>query len=223
MELSRVKRYRRRHRHIAALFSRNPALILGLGLPFFIATTVSLRAAAVLSIELLVVHMGTMLVALATRRVRMSWVRPMINTAVSTLLMVAVRLWLISLFRGIVDVLGMYIYLMAVNGMTVVHSNTLDRRAKPGPVLARAFLNVLGFSAVLFLVSLFREYFGAGTLWGNAVPVPLRMSGILLPFFGFLLAGFLIAGARFLNKRLLALALREQARKDARFSVVRGH
>ena len=221
MKLSKVRRYRKRHRLIAALFARNPVLVVGLNLPFLIATSVGLRAAAALSLELLLVHLGTMVAALIAARFCPRSVRPVVCVVVSTLLMVAARLWLISLFRGIVDSLGMYIYLMAVNGMTLAQTAEVTADSHPAPVLGRAFLNVLAFSVVMFLFSLFRELAGNGTLWGIAVSVPLRLSGVTVPFFGFILAGFFLAGANVLNKQLLALALRERALREARFSVVR--
>lgn len=220
MELSKVRRYRKKYKLIAALFSQSPVLMIGLNLPFLIATSVSLRAAAALSLELLVVHMGTMVVALLARRYCSPAVRPMVNVATSTLLMMVTRLWLTVFFSGIVDSLGIYIYLMAVNGMTLTQSNTLAENPSPLPVLRGALLHVLGFSVVMFLVSLFREYLGGGTLWGTPLPTPFRLPGVLVPFFGFIIIGFLLAGAKLLNKKLLALALRERALREARFSIV---
>lgn len=220
MELSKVRRYRKRHKLIAALFSQSPVLMIGLNLPFLIATSVSLRAAAALSLELLVVHMGTMVVALLAARHCPRGVRPIVNVAASTLLMVVARLWLIAFFRGVVDSLGIYIYLMAVNGMTLTQSNSLAQDAPPLPVLRGAFLNVVGFSVLMFFLSFFREYLGSGTLWGNPVAVFLRLPGVLVPFFGFIMVGFLLAGTKVLNKKLLGLALRERALREARFSVI---
>ncbi len=220
MELSKVRRYRKRHKLIAALFSQSPVLIIGLNLPFLIATSVSLRSAAALSLELLVVHMGTMAVALLAARYCPRVVRPVINVATSTLLMMVARLWLTVFFRGVVDALGIYIYLMAVNGMTLTQTNALTKDSHPLPVLRGAFLNVAGFSVLMFVISFFREYLGSGTLWGNPVAVFLRLPGVLVPFFGFIVVGFLLAGAKVLNKKLLGLALRERALREARFSII---
>ncbi|MGI6403492.1 MAG: Rnf-Nqr domain containing protein [Oscillospiraceae bacterium] len=220
MELSKVRRYRKKHKLISALFSHSPAVMIGLCLPFLIATSVSLRAAATLSLELLVVHMGTMVVALLACRHCPRRFRPLVTMAASTLLMVAARLWLIAFFPGIVDSLGIYIYLMAVNGLTLTQSHGLSRRSRPLPVLRGALFHVFMFSAMMFFVSFFREYLGRGTLWGIPVPSPVRLPGVLVPFFGFILAGFLLAGMKQLHKKLLGLALRERALREARFTVV---
>jgi len=193
---------------------------MGLDLPFLIATSISLRAAAAISLELMLIHMGTVFAALFTCRFFSGLAKPLVNVAVSTIIMVFARLLIIDMFRGVTDALGIYIYLMAVNGMTIYQANRITREDKPFPVLASAFMNVLGFTLAMFVVSLFREYFGAGTLWGTPVPVPIRLDGIRVPFFGFVMIGFVLAGVKWLNKALLAFSMHEKARRDARFLVV---
>jgi Na+-transporting NADH:ubiquinone oxidoreductase subunit NqrD len=125
-----------------------------------------------------------------------------------------------ALYPAIVDSLGIYIYLMAVNGLTLTQTRALEDKAKPLPVLRKAISNVLGFSAIMFLLSLFREYWGSGTLWGVPVPAPVQLPGVLVPFFGFILVGFLLAATNLINKKLLGLAIRESALREARFTVV---
>jgi len=192
---------------------------MGLDLPFLIATSISLRAAAAISLELLLIHMGTVLAAFFTCRFFSGWTRPLVNVAISTLIMAYARLMLINIFGGVItDTLGMYIYLMAVNGMTIYQASTVTEKDKPLPVLASAFMNVVGFSLAMFVVSLLREYFGNGTVWGIPLPAPVILPGIRVPFFGFIIVGFVLAGAKLLSKALLAFTINERARSDAKFS-----
>ena len=193
---------------------------LGLDLPFLIVTSISLQAAAAISIELFFIHMGTVLCALALCRFLPKWTRPIAYVTVATLIMLIVSVFLNRHFPVITDTLGMYIYLMAVNGMTFSMAMSVEKEDKLYPVLCRALKGAVGFVLAMFLISLVREYFGSGSLWGNPVPHLLRMDGLLVPFFGFLLVGFLLAGARFLNKKLLAFVLVEHARSEAVFRVV---
>lgn len=205
---------------------KNPVLVLGLDLPFVIAASIGLRYAAALSLEMLIVHIGTMLAAAFIRRWLSGWQRYMANMAASTLLMVFARFLLFSvspmreIFLGVSDTLGIYIYLLAVNGMTLMQAGSMRGNVKPGPVLVSAVMNALGFAITVMGVSLLREYFGAGTLWDVPVPSPIRLSGLLAPFSGFIVMGFLLAGARFFNKKITGFRLRERARKEARFKVV---
>lgn len=221
MQLSKVKRFRKkqRQRPLAALLEKNPVLVLGLDLPFIIVTSVSLKAAAAMSLELFIIHMGTVVAALATCRFLKDWMRPLANVAVSTLIMAFSRILVVALFRGATDSLGMYLYLMAVNGMTIVQCAAITGESKIYPVISSAFMNTLGFAAAMFAAALFREYFGFGTFWGIPVVGPFRLSGMAAPFFGFILAGFLLAGTRFLNKRLLAHAIKEREHREKRFPV----
>lgn len=218
MKFSRIKKYRKKHSLLSALLIRNPVLVMGLDLPFVIAGAVSLKNAAAMSIQMLMIHMVTMLAGMLTCRALPYWLRVLVNTCVSTGMMMAARALVVPLFPGVTNSLGMYLYLMAVNGMTVLLSSSIDKRAKLWPVITGALGNVAGFSLVAFLIALLREYMGSGTIWGVAVPVPLKLDGLLIPFFGFILTGFLLAGARFLNKRLLAFVMLEAARKDTRYT-----
>ena len=221
MKYSRIRRYRKRSRFLDPLLFKSPILVLGLDLPFMIVASVSLRNAAAMSIELFLIHTVTMLFAMHSCRAYPPWLRAMLNAGVSTLVMVAARMLLINLFPGILNSLGMYIYLMALNGMTQLQANFLDKRAKLLPVLGSSVMNALGFAVSAFAVSLVRELFGNGTLWGVAVPISLKLSGLLLPFFGFILVGFLLAIVKYLRKRWQGLLLIEAVRRDAHYTPIK--
>lgn len=220
MRFSTVKKYRRKHKLLGALFMRNPVLVMGLDLPFVIAAATSLKNAVAMAIQMFIIHMLTVLFGMAIRRRLPLWLRALACAGVSTLATVAVRALLIALFQGISNTLGMYLFLMAVNTMTVMGAAHVGRREMPRAVLSTALSNALGFSLVALVVALLREYFGSGTLWGIAVPVPIRLSGLLIPFSGFIIMGFLLALTRFINKILLAGALRETARKESRYTKI---
>ena len=217
MKFSKIKKYRKRHRLLGALLMRNPVLVMGLDLPFVIAAAVSLRGAVAMSIQMFLIHMITMTVGIATCRKLPMWLRVIVNVMVSTLVMIGGRVLIVGLFHGVSSTLGMYLYLMAVNSMTVFQSITISKRAKLWPVISGAFLNALGFSLVVIVVGLLREIFGNGTLWGVPVGIPVKMSGLLIPFSGFIIVGFLLAFTRFVNKKLLAYSVAETARREARY------
>ena len=173
-----------------------------------------------MSLGLLFVHMGTMAAALITSRLLDNWARPMVHVAVSTIIMAFSRILIIDLFRGVDVVLGMFIYLLAVNGMTIVQSIAVTKKSQIYPVLSGAFMSVLGFSFVMFFVAAIREYFGSGTLWGIPMPSPGRLPGMTLPFFGFIMMGFLLAGTKLINKKMFALAVIKRQRREERFIAV---
>ena len=212
-----ARRYRKKHKLLGSKALSNPVRALGLDLPFLIVTSISLQAAAAMSIELFIIHMGTVMAALALCRILPKWTRPLVYLTVSTVIMLLVSTMLARVFPVVTDKLGMYIYLMAVNGMTFTTAMAVEKQDKIYPVLSRAFKGAIGFTIAMFITSLLREYMGNGSLWGVAVPHLIRMDGLLVPFFGFILVGFLLAGVRIVNKRLLAFSINESSRADAVF------
>lgn len=220
MKLSAIRRYRKKHKIYNALLTRNPVLVLGLDLPFVIACATSLKNAVAMSIEMFMIHVVVMMVAMAVCRRLPLWQRAIVNVCVATVMMMAAQVVILALFKGISNSLGMYLYLMPVNGMTMLLANNISRRAKAWPVLTDALLDALGFSLVAVVAAVLRELLGNGTLWGVPVNVPIKMSGLLIPFAGFLVMGFLLAFTRFVNKRMLALMMRDAARKSAHYTKI---
>lgn len=220
MNLSLSKKYRRQQGAFRTLLFKNPVLVLGLDLPFVIACATSLKNAVALSMEMFIIHIATMVAAMITVRFFPRWSRMLVNVGVSTIVMTLARHLITGIFPDLTNRVGMYVYLMAVNGMTIYEAAQLTKQGKPLPVLGRAFMNALAFSLTMLLVSLLREYFGNGTLWGVIFPVPVKLSGLLLPFGGFIIMGLLLAFANFFNKKLLAFSISESIRRDAHYTEI---
>lgn len=214
------KKYRKQTRALNALLLKNPVLVLGLDLPFLIVCATTLRNAVALTIEMFLIHMVTMVVSMVTVRYLPNWSRMLVNVCAAFVMMTVARSLITGLFPDISNYVGMYIYLMAVNGITIYQSATITRKDKPWPVLARAFLNALAFALTMLLVSLFRECFALGTLWGIPLNLPMRFSGLAMPFGGFVLMGMLLALFKWINKKLLAYFISESARRDARYTEI---
>ena len=212
---SEVKKYRKKHKLLGSRVWKNPVSTLGLDLPFLVVTSISLQAAATISIEMAMIHFGTVVCALALCRVLPRWSRALVYPAVSTLIMLWAGRMLSGLFPMVAEMMGMYIYLMAVNSMTFAAAMSIEPRDKIYPVAVRALKCVAGFVVCMFAVSLVREYLGSGAVWGRTVPHLLSAGGVHVPFFGFILLGFLLAGGRSLGKAVQVAALNEQLRRDA--------
>jgi len=214
MRLSTARKYRRSHRFWRDLHTDNPALVMGVELPFLIVGANTLMNAAALSIMMFFVHMVTMLIArLFTIRLPLAQ-RAVINVAVSTVMMLIAREICIALFPNIMMHLGIYLYLMAVNGLTLIQANTRRGPTKLPRVLARSIVDIVAFAGLMFAIALVREYFGNGTVWGTPVPIPFRQTAILYPFFGFILTGFLLAFLRRVNKIMVAMKIAEAERTE---------
>ena len=220
LEPAKIRQYRRKHKLLGSRVAKNPIQTLGLDLPFLIVTTIGLRAAAAISLAFFFIHLGTMIAAMIFCRLLPRWGRPIVYVGISTSIMLLVGGLLARLFPGQTVELGMYIYLLAVNAMTLGTAVKVEKGDKIYPVMVKVFRGAAGFTAAMFVISLFREYMATGSLWGVTIPHILRMEGLLVPFFGFILVGFLLAGTRFLGKRLMAVAISEDARREAEFKII---
>lgn len=219
MNVAITRKYRKQQGFLSALLARNPVLVLGLDLPFVIVCAVNLRAAVALSIEMFIIHLTAVVVAMLAARFLPRWSRILVDVGAAFIMMTIARYLLtnISVFSDISNYAGMYIYLMAVNGITIYQCSRITRRDKPWPVLASAFMNAVAFALTMLVVAAFREYLSAGTLWGIPLPSKIRLSGLAIPFGGFIIMGFLLALVKLVNKQLLALSIREAIRRDARY------
>ena len=214
MRLSSARKYRRSHRFWRDIQTNNPALVLGVELPFLIVGANMLRNAAALSIMMFIVHLVTMVFArMFTIRLPLAQ-RAVVNVAISTVMMLIAREICILIFPNIMIHLGIYMYLMAVNGLTLIQANARRGPTKLSQVLARAIVDIIAFAGLMFVIALVREYFGNGTVWGIPVPIPFRQTAILYPFFGFILTGFLLAFLRKINKLILAMKINETERVE---------
>lgn len=202
-----------------SIFIRNPGLILGFDLPFLIATSTSLKNAAAMSIEMMGIHLVTMAVSVIFARKLPLWLRSVITTVVAAGMMMLTRELLFYMFKDITNSLGMYIYLLAVNGLTLFQSLSLTSRSKLVPVMKKEAFHVLAFILTIFTLSFLREYFGYGTLWGIEVAVKYRLDGLAIPFMGFIMMGFLLAFIRFFNHKLLGMLIEESYRRESMYII----
>jgi electron transport complex protein RnfE len=118
----------------------------------------------------------------------------------------------IYIFPAAMNFVGIYLYLMAVNGLTLIQATSREGPRGFVPVAARTIVEIAAFAGLMLIISFVREYFGNGTLWGVPMPIPFRQPGILYPFFGFIFTGFLLAFLRRVNKLMLAVRIGEAQR-----------
>lgn len=215
MNLSQIRRYRRRNRTLPRMVANNPLLIMGLDFPFVVVGATGLKNAVAFSVEMLFIHLFTMIVAYLIAPKLKIWQRVFATTIVSTVVMVFSRELVLMLIPDIENYAGMYLYLMALNGVTLFQANFLSKEAKLPKVMVSAMLNIVVFALTMTVVSVIREYLGTGTLWGIPVPSFARMEGVRAPFFGFILMGMLIALGRFINRKLTGFAIIDNMRRES--------
>ncbi len=197
----------------------NPVLALGLGVPFAVISTTSMKNAAVLSAAMVCTAVPVFLIASLFAKYIPQWLRMVVYSLVGAVALIPLRLFLSSLFPAVFDSLGVYFALMALNPAVLIPA--LSHRIteeKPGLALLNALCYSAGFALVLFGVSLIREPLGSGALWGRPLDMPFQLSPIQYSFGGFIILGYFAAVYQFLERCFIQLA--KKRAKNSKSSVL---
>lgn len=86
---------------------------------------------------------------------------------------------------------SIYLPLMAINSVAAVHCEQFSVKNSVRDSFADALAVSIGYSAVFVITGAIREYLGSGTLAGRALPLPFKLSGMLMPFGGLIVLAYL--------------------------------
>lgn len=195
----------------------NPVLALGLGVPFAVIATTSMKNAAVLSAAMVCTAVPVFLVASLLARYIPQWLRAVVYALVGAIVLIPLRGVLVSFSPAVFDSLGVYFSLMALNPAVMIPA--LSHRitgGKPRFALLNALCYSLGFALVLFGIALIREPIGSGSLWGRPLDIPFQLSPIQYSFGGFILLGYFAAAYQLLEHLFVSLA-KKKARNAKKF------
>lgn len=84
-----------------------------------------------------------------------------------------------------------YLPLLAANSVTAVHCEQFAVRHKVKEAVWDALAVSLGFGAVIILLGIIREFFGSMSFAGIPLPFDISLPGMLMPFGGFIVLGFM--------------------------------
>lgn len=175
--------------------------------PFLVVAATNLKNGVALSLAMAVVLVPTVILSLLLRQKLHTpyWLGTPVWT-MSAMLLASLSYYVIRFISvEITDSLGIYLYLLA--SAAVVSAVFTGKRITTLPAAgAWAVRYTGGFSLAALVISAIREVLAYGTIWGFALPQPLRLSGAQLPFFGFIMFGVFSAGYQWLRR--LAAELR---------------
>lgn len=209
MKLEKIRKHRKFSRWIEGVLSANPVLVGGLALPFAVMVTNNLKNSVSVSIILACSLIPTVLLASLIGKYLPKWIAPMVYALVSMLLVIAAVPLILPISPEIVDSLGIYIPIIAVN---TILSSLCARHARsshsPALALADALSYSVGFALAMVLIACIREPLSNNTLWGVPFALPFKASGFQIGFSGFILAAFLAALFRFVKRMYRMLLYR---------------
>ena len=137
---------------------RNPVLNIGLGVPFAVICSTSMKNAACISIAMLFTCIPVFLLASLAAKYIPQWLRMPVYALVSAAALIPAHAVAVKINPALFDSLGIYFALMAMNPAVLIPA--LSHRIsdeKPWFALLHALCYTLGFALVMFGIALIRD------------------------------------------------------------------
>ena len=174
----------------------NPVLVQAVGLCPVVAMATSVKSAALIAaISAVIITLSEFLASIFLKSVP-RWVRIGIYIILGGAIVIPFMVLIERMNASLFGSFGIYLPIMAVNSLNVLRCERFAVKISPLAALADGITASLGYAAVLIVVGFFREILGTGSLFGIQIFKTFSMSGLLLPFGGFLMLGFAGASLR---------------------------
>lgn len=193
MNIEKLRIHKARNRWMEGVLSQNPVFVRGLALPFAIMITSNLKNAAAVSVLMACSLIPAVLLAALVGQKLPKWIILMVCALLSMGIIMAALPLVMPISPEITDSLGIYIPILSLNSILSYLCLRHRRNVKLILALVDAAAYSLGFALALGLIAALRELWGANTIWGIAVNLPLKMSGLQLAFSGFIVTALLCA------------------------------
>lgn len=181
---------------------KNPLLFEAIGLCPVVAIATSLKSALFLAlltaIEMIVCEV---LASLLLKNVRRYW-----RVALYVLFGVGIifpTTYVTNRFLPEISInLGVYLPLMAVNSLIALHCERIAVKRSVKDSLIDALSASISYGVVTVLTGVIREILANGTLAGIELNMPVKFSGLAMPFGALIILGFMAAALKaFINKK----------------------
>lgn len=190
---------------------QNPVLFEAIGIAPIAAIAVSLKTAIILAVasclELVIIELFS---CLALKKVK-SYFRMPVYAVLGMLINLPVFMFFAKFTPNEALSVGIFLPLLAVNSLIALHCERFAVKNKMKDTFVDAISAAAGYAFVLLLVGTAREILGSGTIYSIDLHLPVQLSGLLMPFGGLLLVGFLAAAV----KALIAKRYPEEDPEDA--------
>lgn len=175
---------------------QNPVLFEAIGIAPVAAIAMSLKTAIILAVasclELVIIELFT---CLALKKVK-SYFRMPVYAALGMLINLPVFMFFAKFTPNEALNVGIFLPLLAVNSLIALHCERFAVKNKMKDTFVDAISAAAGYAFVLLLVGTAREILGSGTIYSIDLHLPVQLSGLLMPFGGLLLVGFLAAAVK---------------------------
>ena len=112
---------------------------------------------------------------------------------------IPVKLAAQEFFPGVIERIGIYFPLLAVNSLIVFQTEARFFRMKRTDMAVSLIFCIIGFDAVMLITGVLRELFAYGTINNRIVDMNTVISGLSHPFGGFIFLGLMCGVYRFIR------------------------
>lgn len=180
---------------------KNPVLFEAIGIAPVVAMATSLKTSIILTVitavELLIIELVT------CKFLKM--LKSRFRVLVYAVLGVFINLPMLSLFSYFAPnetaKVSIFLPIIAVNSLIALHCERFAVKHSIRESLIDALSSSFGYGLIVMLTGLLREILGSGTVYGHDLSSKLSFSGLLLPFGGFLVLGYISAFFKIIIKK----------------------
>ena len=126
-------------------------------------------------------------------------VKVILYALISALVFIPVELATQEFFPGVIQRIGIYFPLLAVNSLIVFQTEAKFFRMKRLDMIISLVFCIIGFDAVMLITGVLRELFAYGTINNRIVDINTLISGLSQPFGGFVFLGLMCGAYRFIR------------------------
>ena len=191
--MSKIKENPNLKESLAYIFVKNPVLVLGLVIGQLAAGDTTLQNGVALSVAYLFIVVPVLVVASIIGKKLPEWLKAVCYVLLSAVMLIPAYLVCGSFSTTIFDSLGIYPALLAVSTVPVAFSWKVAEKQTPANAALTGLCIGIGFAATAVILGGAREFFASGSLWGIKIAEGIYPA-IKLPFWGFILLGFMAAG-----------------------------
>lgn len=194
---------------ISPIIQNNPIAVQVLGICSALAVTISIKNALVMGVALtLVTAFSSFFISLLRNKIPSS-IRIIVQMVVIASLVIVVDQVLKAVVYDVSKSLSVFIGLIITNCIVMGRAEAFAMSNPPVPSFLDGLGNGLGYSVLLFLVAVIREFFGNGSLFDIQILQKVSDGGwyvpnglLLLPPSAFFVIALFIALLRMKNKNL---------------------
>ncbi|OPZ19641.1 MAG: Electron transport complex protein RnfE [Firmicutes bacterium ADurb.BinA205] len=118
-------------------------------------------------------------------------IRIIIYAIISSLVFIPVRWFAVEFYPDSIQRIGIYYPLLAVNSLIVLQSEAKFYRMKKGRMIISLVFYIIGFDLVMLFTGAVREFFAYGTILSKVADINTTVSGLGMPFGGFIFLGLM--------------------------------